>query len=121
MARSQGPRLRNGKTSHDHVGRIPHSLQRIQARIPPAGRETTMTLARNTKVDMLPQMVLDAFEGRATLTVPELCRAMEMDAKTLRKHIAAETLPVHVKGTGVARRHYVCTLPDVAAFYEATA
>lgn len=41
-----------------------------------------------------------------------------MDLKTLGRHREAGNLPVHIKGTGLERRHYVCTLTDVAEFYR---
>lgn len=64
----------------------------------------------------LPASIVDAFHGRATLTFPEVAAVLEIDIKTLRGHRHAGNLPVHIKGTGLTRRHYVCTLHDVATF-----
>ncbi len=66
----------------------------------------------------LPQKILDAFTERSELSLKALARAMEPDIKTLQRHREAGELPVHIKGTGVTRRHYVCTLADVATFYS---
>lgn len=68
----------------------------------------------------VPDKVRAAFQDRSTLTVPELARSMEMDVKTLRRHIRDGQMPCHLKGTGSVRRHVVFTLSDVAAFYNAT-
>lgn len=68
----------------------------------------------------VPVSVVNAFADRAALPLPELAKVVGMDVKTLRKHIAAERLPVHIKGTGLVRRHYVCTLDDVTEFYRRT-
>lgn len=68
----------------------------------------------------VPPQVLAAFEGEPHLTMPALARVLKMDRKTLDGHRKAENLPVHIKGTGLARRHYVCTLADVAEFYRKT-
>ncbi|NEV77917.1 hypothetical protein DYI24_12805 [Rhodopseudomonas sp. BR0C11] len=70
------------------------------------------------QTDHLPPKVLEAFACRASLGLAELAEATEISLETLRKHRAEGTLPVHVKGFGVVRRHYVCTLPDVAEFYR---
>lgn len=68
----------------------------------------------------VPSRVLDAFADQSVLPLARLAPAMGMDIKTLRKHVEAQNLPVHIKGTGVVRRHYVCTLDDVAEFYRRT-
>lgn len=72
------------------------------------------------KIELVPAKVAEAFAGRSTLPFQKLARAMEMDVKTLAKHRELGNLPVHIKGVGVARRHYVCTLADVAEFYRRT-
>lgn len=69
---------------------------------------------------LVPPHVLAAFEGHAHLTMPTLAKVLEMDRKTLDGHRKAYNLPVHIKGTGLERRHYVCTLADVAEFYRKT-
>ena len=69
---------------------------------------------------MIPPQVLAAFEGEPHLTMPALARVLRMDRKTLDGHRKAGILPVHIKGTGLERRHYVCTLADVAEFYRRT-
>lgn len=68
----------------------------------------------------LPEAILQAFEGVPHLSMPALAKAAKMDPKTLAKHREAGNLPVHIKGTGLERRHYVCTLNDVAEFYRRT-
>lgn len=68
----------------------------------------------------LPDRVLRAFEGQATIALPHLAPLIPMDLKTLRKHRELGNLPVHIKGTGLARRHYVCTLNDVEEFFRRT-
>jgi hypothetical protein len=69
----------------------------------------TMTTARNV-FDSVPDEVRTAFDGTPHLTMPKLAKAMRMDLKTLGQHREAQNLPVHIKGTGLERRHYVCTL-----------
>ncbi|MGX9392517.1 hypothetical protein ACWX0K_20580 [Nitrobacteraceae bacterium UC4446_H13] len=68
----------------------------------------------------IPERVLQAFDGQATIALPRLASVIPMDLKTLRKHRELGNLPVHIKGTGVARRHYVCTLNDVEEFFRRT-
>lgn len=68
----------------------------------------------------LPDRVVEAFAGQSTVTLPVLAASIPMDIKTLRKHREAGDLPVHIKGVGVARRHYVCTLADVQEFFRRT-
>ena len=68
----------------------------------------------------LPDEVRAAFDGAPYLTMPRLAKALRMDPKTLRSHREAQNLPVHIKGTGLQRRHYVCTQSDVAEFYRRT-
>lgn len=78
-----------------------------------------MTNRPPTSLD-LPDEVRDAFDGAPYLTMPRLAKTMRMDPKTLRAHREAQNLPVHIKGTGLQRRHFVCTLNDVAEFYRRT-
>lgn len=68
----------------------------------------------------LPSEVVEAFAGKPTMPVGKLATVLGMDVKTIRKHIANDILPVHIKGTGLVRRHYVCTLADVAEFFRRT-
>jgi hypothetical protein len=68
----------------------------------------------------LPDEVRAAFNGAPHMTMPQLAKAMRMDPKTLRAHREAQNLPVHIKGTGLQRRHFVCTMNDVAEFYRRT-
>lgn len=70
--------------------------------------------------EAIPPHVLAAFEGEPHLTMPALAKVLKMDRKTLDRHREAQNLPVHIKGTGLERRHYVCTLADVAEFYRRT-
>jgi hypothetical protein len=79
-----------------------------------------MTRALPHTEALIPQPVLDAFAGRAELPLRDLARAMGRDIKTLTRQRKAGNLPVHIKGVGVERRHYVCTLKDVAEFYQRT-
>lgn len=65
----------------------------------------------------IPAKVLAAFAERSTLSMPELAAVVEMDLKTLAKHRVAGNLPVRLKGFGIQRKHYLCTLEDVATFY----
>ena len=73
-----------------------------------------------TKADHVPEHVLAAFESEPHLSMPKLAKVMKIDRATLGKHREAGNLPVHIKGTGLERRHYVCTLGDVAEFYRRT-
>ena len=68
----------------------------------------------------VPDRVLCAFEGRASLSMPELAEATEIDAKTLRAEIAAGTLPWHKVGRGTLRQRRAFTLRDVEEFYRRT-
>lgn len=68
----------------------------------------------------IPAPVLAAFESAPHLSIPQLAKVARMDKKTLARHRKAGNLPVHIKGTGLERRHYVCTLNDVAEFYRRT-
>ena len=71
-------------------------------------------------IDLIPEEVRAAFAGSPHLTMPALAKALRMDLKTLTRHREAQNLPVHIKGTGLERRHYVCTLADVVEFYRRT-
>jgi hypothetical protein len=75
---------------------------------------------RKERVPLIPDDVQDAFDGVPYLTMPQLAKALRMDLKTLNRHREAGNLPVHIKGTGAQRRHYVCTMNDVAEFYRRT-
>jgi hypothetical protein len=77
-----------------------------------------MTTVRNV-FDIVPEEVRAAFDGNPHLTMPKVAKAMRMDLKTLGRHREMQNLPVHIKGTGLERRHYVCTLNDVAEFIAA--
>jgi hypothetical protein len=68
----------------------------------------------------VPDEVRAAFAGAPHLTMPQLAKAMRVDPKTLKGHREAQNLPVHFKGTGIERRHYVCTMSDVEEFYRRT-
>ena len=70
--------------------------------------------------DLIPNAVLAAFGDRSELPIRALAKAMGRDIKTLKKHRETGDLPVHIKGTGLVRRHYVCTLADVEEFYRRT-
>lgn len=71
-------------------------------------------------IDHIPEVIRAAFGDRAEISLQALARAMGRDIKTLRRLRMSQQLPVHIKGTGLARRHYVCTLSDVAEFYRRT-
>lgn len=71
-------------------------------------------------IDQIPPEVRAAFDGEPHLSMPRLAKAMRMDKETLARHREAGNLPVHIKGTGLERRHYVCTLSDIAEFYRRT-
>lgn len=75
-----------------------------------------MTPAAET-VDNLPAPVLAAFAGRVSLTLTELAITIEIDAKTLRRHIAAGNLTGRRKGVGEKHVHRVFGLDDVRAFW----
>ena len=68
----------------------------------------------------LPSQVQEAFTNKPYLAMPALAKVTKIDLKTLRKHREVGNLPVHIKGTGSERRHYVCTLKDVIEFYRRT-
>lgn len=67
---------------------------------------------------VLPDSVRIAFQGRATLTMPEMSAATRMDAKTLRAHVRAGDLECCQKGLGKKRPRRVCTLAQVTRFYQ---
>lgn len=69
---------------------------------------------------LVPAKVLELFKDRAELSLRELAQAIGRDMKTMNRHRLAGLLPVHIKGTGLERHHYVCTLHDVAEFYRRT-
>jgi hypothetical protein len=69
---------------------------------------------------LIPPKILGCFSDRSELTLRELAQAMGRSIKTLQKQRQAGLLPVHIKGAGLERRHYVCTLGDVAEFYKRT-
>jgi hypothetical protein len=60
-----------------------------------------------TPADLIPEPVLAAFGDRSELSIRALAAAMGRDIRTLQRHREAGELPVHIKGTGVTRRHYV--------------
>lgn len=68
----------------------------------------------------LPAHIEAAFQDRAEIPLLDLARLIPRDMKTLNKHRERGELPVHIKGTGLVRRHYVCTLSDVEEFYRRT-
>lgn len=68
----------------------------------------------------VPAQVLEAFAVKAELSLPELSRLLGRDKKTLSSEREAGLLPVHIKGRGVERRHYVCTLADITEYYRRT-
>ncbi|WP_454619031.1 hypothetical protein [Bradyrhizobium cenepequi] len=68
----------------------------------------------------IPPQILAAFHERTELPLSRLAKIMGRDIKTLQRHREAGLLPVHIKGTGLERRHYVCTLNDVVEFYKRT-
>jgi hypothetical protein len=72
------------------------------------------------EINGVPDHVRAAFAGAPYLTLPKLAKAMRMDRKTLNGHRESQTLPVHIKGTGKERQHYVVTLGDVEEFYRRT-
>ncbi len=72
-------------------------------------------------LDLIPPAILAAFGVRAELSLRALAAAMGRDIRTLQRHREVGELPVHIKGIGKTRRHYVCTLADVAEFYRRTA
>lgn len=68
------------------------------------------------KLADIPSQILDAFQQRAFLGIPQLAPLLDMDIKTLRKHIAAGELVGRYKGTGTIQRTRVFTLADVVKF-----
>lgn len=75
-------------------------------------------MASNTKPDVsnLPDVIRQAFYGRAALTLPEVAKVLEMDVKTLRKHVAAGDISFRIKGTGPSHVHRVFSILDVERF-----
>jgi hypothetical protein len=68
--------------------------------------------------DDLPATIEAAFSGRTMLSAKELAAVLEMDPKTLRKHIENGDIAGRFKGTGRIRRHRVFTIADVAKFFR---
>ena len=66
----------------------------------------------------LPEPILAAFAGRTTLGIPELAPLLDMDVKTLRRHIEAGELVGRLKGTGRRRHHGRFCLADIERFWN---
>jgi hypothetical protein len=66
----------------------------------------------------IPQAIVQAFEGRAYVAVPELSALLQMDRRTLRQHIQAGNLQWRQKGVGSRRPRRLFTLSDVIAFLK---
>ena len=70
--------------------------------------------------DGVPPIVVEAFASRATISLSSLAKLVGADVKTLNRAADCGILPVHIKGTGLVRRHKVCTISDVAAYFRNT-
>ena len=77
-----------------------------------------LSAIREPITDSVPDAVLAAFKGKATLTIPELIQVIRMDAKTLRAHHRNGDLECCQKGFGQKRPRRVVTLAQVARFYS---
>ncbi len=71
---------------------------------------------QNVPADAVPPTIEAAFSVHAMLGTQQVARLLEMDVKTLRKHIGAGELVGRLKGLGRKRRHRVFTLSDVTRF-----
>lgn len=66
----------------------------------------------------LPPKVLAAFEGRSWLELAEICDALEMTPKTMRRHIAAGNIEWRQNGIGKKHITRVFSIFDVARFWQ---
>jgi hypothetical protein len=62
-----------------------------------------------------------AFGGRLTIGAPAAARLLDMDIKTLQRHVAAGNLVGRLKGLGRTRRHRVFTRDDITRFLQTIA
>jgi hypothetical protein len=74
-----------------------------------------MTLISNRS--SIPDAILDAFNGRASLPFPETAAALGMDPKTLRQHVKVGNIGYIAKGLGTKRPRREFRLADIEAFY----
>ena len=86
-----------------------------------AHRQPMAIFNHQTQMSIVPDEVRAAFAGRPAIGMPQLAQALRIDIKTLIRHRDAGDLPVHIKGTGLVRRRYVCTIDDIVEFYRRTA
>jgi hypothetical protein len=56
-----------------------------------------------------------AFAGRTTIGAPAAARLLDMDIKTLRRHVEAGNLVGRFKGLGRARHHRVFCRADLTS------
>lgn len=68
--------------------------------------------------DDVPNCIRQAFSTRPFVNLPELSEMLQMDVKTLRKHISGGSLTFRTKGTGLVHRHRIFSFQDVANFLE---
>lgn len=66
----------------------------------------------------LSQVLESAFDGRATISLPELAALIPMHRETIARHVAAGNLVGRLKGIGRTRRHRVFTIGDVVRFMQ---
>jgi hypothetical protein len=69
-------------------------------------------------LDDLPETVRTAFAERTLLGAPEVARLLEIDPKTLRRHIANGDISFRVKGFGRVKPRRVFTITDIAKFLQ---
>lgn len=60
-----------------------------------------------------------AFAGHVTIGAPAAARLLDMDIKTLQRHVAAGHLVGRLKGIGRSRRHRIFTRAAIRKFLEA--
>jgi hypothetical protein len=73
-------------------------------------------MLQTSPYDDLPDAVRMAFSNRAVLSAPEIARLLEMDPKTLRRHLARGDITARQKGFGNICRRWVFTIADVAKY-----
>jgi hypothetical protein len=64
----------------------------------------------------IPERIRNAFAGRTSLNMGELADALELNIKTIQKHMDAGNLAYLVSGIGTVRPRRKSTLSQVIAF-----
>jgi hypothetical protein len=72
--------------------------------------------AQDRAIGAVPAPIARYFDEHSTAGMPEMARLLEMDVKTLRKHVVAQELVGRFKGVGRIYRRRVFTLEDTLRF-----